>query len=541
MTQERARRIFWTVAISYGILWTLLPCWGEYNYRFDVIEMFFIGREGVVSTFKHPALNSAVLEVVYQLLGRSEIAAFLLAQLCFLATAWSVWRLGREFLSPEGALAGSLCFYGYWSFFYKSLYYNHNVVLMPAWGLTVLFAYLALKNGRYRYWIALGIAIGLGVQCKYTLLTLVLAILFFMTASRRTRRFWLTPGPYLTTILSLLIALPQIHWIFVSDFSCLGFPDAEYGIKETLVNRLYSLFNDALSVIPFLGSSFVVMLVPLFGLRWRLRTLNESERHARNFLLAVGCIPWLVMTFSAVYEAIPMEYANFFQLFIFLGPFFLLIFKPSDRSSKAVVTVESEKTARDRLRYRRFLIGFSVVMLVYLVGYSVHLLNTYCWSQRTVFYAFPGRELAETAEKIWHERYSKPLPYAVGGWWHAGNVSIYGKDRASVHCSNNAFTLDPDYPLSNWSTDQDVLKHGGLVFWGIDSKSTEDDREKRAVEILKERFPSAEVLAPISLAAKSRHGKAFRIGIALIPPNPEIRAEPFQPAPWRFFHPAKRR
>ncbi|MDR1963810.1 MAG: hypothetical protein LBQ50_08525, partial [Planctomycetaceae bacterium] len=54
-------RIFWCVAILYGMVWTFLPFLLEPNFRYDVIEMFFVGKEGVIATFKHPALNSIIL------------------------------------------------------------------------------------------------------------------------------------------------------------------------------------------------------------------------------------------------------------------------------------------------------------------------------------------------------------------------------------------------------------------------------------------------------------------------------------------------
>lgn len=514
--------IFWTIAILYGIVWSILPAVLEYNFRYDIIEMFFVGKEGVVSTFKHPALNSAVLEMTYQLLGKSDFAPYLLAQICFLITAWTVWRLGREFLTPGSALLGALTFYAYWGYFYKSLYYNHNVVLFPAWGCLTLFAFWALKHRRLKDWIFLGIVIGVGVQCKYTLLILVASVLIFMAIDSDARKNWLKPGPYLTTAVAFVIALPQFIWLLQSDFSCLQFPVMEHGLEKTLGNRLYSVCNDGIIALPLFMSSALVLLLPVLGFRWRLRSVDGESRFARNYLIAMVFMPWLLQLVSVFSAATPMEYGNYMQIFIFFGPLLLISFQ----------------TKQDRIAVRRAGLFFSCVMIGYFVGYGIHVYNSYFLSGRNINYMFPGRELAEKAEKIWHEHYDIPLPYTTGGWWYAGNVAIYGKDRPTVHCTNNSRTLEPNFPLSNWSTNEQVMRYGGLVFWDANRKWQDRLGERDPLERLHEQYPMAQPLETIVLNPVMRGMKnPYRVGVALVPPNETIEAKPFEPAPLHFYYP----
>lgn len=520
MAPGRARLIFAVTAIVYGVFWTFWSHYMEDNFRYDVIEMFFIGKEGVISTFKHPALNSAVLELVYRGLGRCDIAPYLLAQVCFFMTAWTVWRLGRECLSPRGALFSVLSFYGYWGYFYKSLYYNHNVVLFPAWGFIILFALLALKHGRLRYWLLLGLAIGIGVYCKLTVLVLVAAILIYSALSPPCRRYWLRPGPYLTTGVSLFLAIPLILWIVRSGFSCLEFPEYQYGLEETLGNRFYALCNDAISSFPVLISSFVLLLLPLLGLRWRFRSLDPEHRFARNFLLGMFLIPWLLQAISVFVEVIPMEYGNFMHLFLFTGPILLLSFR-TDTSPVAL---------------RKFWGVFAFIMIGYVTVYSVYIYKSNFYSHRLVLYTFPGRQLAEKAESVWHDRFERPLPYVVGAWWYAGNVAIYGKDRPTVHSQNNAYDMEESFPLSNWSTDSQVNRYGGLVLWRIEVER--DGRWTPVPEKLFERFPSAELVDPLRISLENRHvTNPVIVGVAVVPPDESVRAEPFKPSPGHFFPP----
>ncbi|MDR3196961.1 MAG: glycosyltransferase family 39 protein [Planctomycetaceae bacterium] len=513
---KQLSRLFWCIAILYGMFWTFLPFLLEPNFRFDVIEMFFIGKEGVIATFKHPALNSIILEIVYQALGRNSVAPYLLSQIFFLATAWTVWRLGREFLSPQNALFGSLSFYCYWGFFYKSLYYNHNVILMPAWGFVTLFAFFALKYNRYRDWIGLGLAIGFGVYCKYTLLLLVVAILFFMFLNKSMRKYWLQLGPYLTLFVSLLIAAPLIDWMIQSDFSGLKFPSTVYGLEKTLTNRFIALCNDALIAPPLLTISFFVLLFPLFGFPVRFQNINDNQRFVRNFLLGMIGLPWLFSIISCFVTATPLALDCFFQLIIFSGVFLLLVFQ----------------TLQTHQAIQRVWLIFGLTMAGYFLGYSAHVYYSYYITEREIRYIYPGKQLAEEAEKIWHEKYDKPLPYVTGGWWFAGNVAIYGADRPTYHGAYHSYNLKSDsFPISNWSTDQDVLREGGLVFWA----TGQDDQI--LPQLVQEHFPSAQLLPKAIRMKPKNHNRTdpLRVGVAIIPPNDSIQTQPFHPAPYRFY------
>ncbi len=514
----KASLIFWTIAVLYGIVWTLFPYFLERNFRYDTIEMFLIGREGVVSTPKHPALNSAILEITWHLLGRNAIAPYLLSQLFFLLTAWSVWRLGREFLSPRWALFGALAFYGYWGYFYQSFHYNHNVLLFPMWGFVTLFGFLALKYGRLRDWIVLGVAIGIGVHCKYTILVLVAAILLFMAVNPRARRYWRGIGPYLTFVVSFTLALPQFVWLIQSDFSCLKYPAMVYGLEKTFPNRLYSVFFSGITSVPVLLSSFALLFCPILGFRWRLRTLDDDHRFARNYLIFAVFAPWLIQLASAFSACIPMNYINYMQLFIFTGPLCLL----------------AHQAKQERTSIRMFWVIFVCIMGGLGIGYWGHDYHT-IRTHREASYVFSGRELAEKAEKIWHEHYDTPLPFTTGGWWYGGNVAIYGKDRPRVHCSSNPRSLEPGFMLSNWSTDRDVWRSGGLVFWGLKKNDPDKMAPNELPDWLRQRFPSAKPLPPIVLDPVGPGYSPVSVGIAIVPPDPTITTEPVKLAPWHYY------
>jgi 4-amino-4-deoxy-L-arabinose transferase-like glycosyltransferase len=487
--------------------------------------MFLIGKEGVIATFKHPALNSIILELVYQLFNRSSIAPYLLNQIFFFLTALAIWRVGREFFTPFEALAGALMFYCYWAYFYSSLNFNHNIMQTTAWSFVILYALLAIKFDRYQDWIGLGVAIGIGVHCKITIIFLVFAILFFTFLNSSTRKYWLRGGVYLAIFIALTIASPIIYWIFISDFSFLKFPLSD-SLTPTLTNRFFVLF-DAIITIPLLCLSFVVLSLPLTGIKIKLKekiasesapaSASESEiasksvfaidrNFARNFLLSTALISWILMAFSCFVSAANRDLYDFTQNFIFTGLILIGFFQ---------ITL-------NRQTIRNFFIFFAITMAGYVFGYFLHIYAAYHFRNET-WYLFPGKQLAEKVENIWHSRYQKPLQYITGDWLFAGNVAIYSKDRPTCHCTY------VDFPLSTWSTDQDFMNAGGIAIWDI-----EDDSSMR--KEIQQQFQSVEIIEQINLQTLTINGKKqYQFIIAIIPPDNSIKPKSIKPAPLRLW------
>ncbi|MDR1289982.1 MAG: glycosyltransferase family 39 protein [Planctomycetaceae bacterium] len=511
MLPRQASLIFFFVALIYGVAWTVIPFMSESNFRYDTIEMFLIGKEGVIATFKHPALNSIILEFVYQRLSRSDIAPYLLNQVFFFLTALAIWRIGREFFTPFESLVGVLTFYGYWAYFYASLNYNHNVILTTEWGFVTLFALLAIKYNRYRDWVGLGVVIGLGFYCKVTIIFLVFAILIFTLLNSTTRKYWSRAGVYLATIIALVIASPMLYWIFVSGFSFLNFP-LQNRIEGTLANRLFIFLNVA-AIVPLLCLSFIVLLLPLLSFKFKFKEKTEMDGDrilARNFLISTNFIAWFCMLLSCIVSAANRDMYDFTQIFIFTGLILVVVFK----------------TAATPKAIRLFFIFFVLTMIFYPVGYSAHLYNAYNIRRHgRTWYLFPGKELAVKVEDVWRNKYDKPLKYITGEWPLAGSAAIYSKDRPTCHCDYYGF------PLTTWSTDKDVLKTGGIAIWLIG-----DGKQQAVPHWLKKKFPSAELLEPIELQKKTKASREpYRIGLAIIPPDDSIKLEPLTPAPIRLW------
>jgi len=140
------------------------------------------------------------------------------------------------------------------------------------WVLTAYFVVRLLKSDDPRWWVAIGASIGLGMQTKYTMgfLAIAVALGVVLTPARRyLRSKWLWYG----VALSILIFLPNIVWQAQNHFVSLDFlkhiheRDVRIGrTKGFLPDQLkYTLF-----VLPLWLSGLYFYIVSPKGARFRM-------------------------------------------------------------------------------------------------------------------------------------------------------------------------------------------------------------------------------------------------------------------------------
>lgn len=90
------------------------------------------------------------------------------------------------------------------------------------WALVAYFIIRLLKSANPRWWLAIGAAVGVGLQTKYTMGFFVAGILVGMLLTRA-RRYFLSPWFWGGTALAALIFLPNVIWQVRHGFISLHF------------------------------------------------------------------------------------------------------------------------------------------------------------------------------------------------------------------------------------------------------------------------------------------------------------------------------
>ena len=123
------------------------------------------------------------------------------------------------------------------------------------------------------YWRFLGLAIGLGLLTKYTMVFFYPCAFLFLLLSKEYRRLLGTKGPYIAFIISLIVFSPVIIWNVNHDWITFKHTAGQAHIAEGIRISLKSFFE-------FLGSQFGVITPLLLILMavsvWRLRKKSEG-------------------------------------------------------------------------------------------------------------------------------------------------------------------------------------------------------------------------------------------------------------------------
>jgi len=491
--------IFWTTVLLHACFWTFAPPYFIANYRIDTLEMMVIGQHWVLATFKHPAFQGWVVEILSQVFLHAEFVPYLAAQIAMVLSVWGIWKLAQKFLSPQLALVAALAMLSYIYFNFESTQYNNRTFMRAFWILAVYFLYCATENGKNRYWILTGIMLGLGLACKLITFLLIFTILVYMLVDPHARKFWKTPGPYLSTGICFLMFLPFLLLFVTHHFAVLDYARGSVSsTSSSLFDHVRDPIQFALTQLFAIGP-ILIPLLPFLGFRWRLDKSRIWGIPKSRFLTLFIFLPFLVQLLLATYLGGNMRTALGCQLWVFLPIFLLYTMRFDTENWKSFC--------------RSITLVFGNIFLFAVIGVLVFTLGPYVGGKGSREH-FPGKDFAAIVEAIWEERFHTPLPNVRGDDHPVQSVAVYASARPTVFS-----------PL--WTTEEKFAEQGGILLWmesgrGLSRSYALDFHYSPETgypdEWLKQ-FPHAEILPSIILPQKTPFDvPPAKIGIAIVPP-----------------------
>ncbi|MDO4575941.1 MAG: glycosyltransferase family 39 protein [Planctomycetia bacterium] len=498
------RWIFGSAVLLHVLLWTFGPFFFLPNYRLDTVEMLVIGQNWVLSTNKHPAMQSWIVESLGWLTHHAEWTPYLAAQLSVVFSVLGIWCMASRCFSRKVAVLVAIAMLGFYYFNYESIQYNNKSFYRAFWIWAAYFLSCAVEENRLRYWILTGICLAAGLYCNLMMFLLVLTILVYMALDPDARKYWKTSGPYVSTGVCFLLFLPLFVWIVQNDFPQLeharrSISEDAGGIGGRLVHPLAFLGAQVLSWI-----TIVLPLLPLTGFHWRWkRGIWGNSRQRLVFLLL--WVPLLVELGTGMVTGGSISSGKGCQNWLF---FLIFLF--------SVVRIRTEESA-----YRRAVVlCFANILFLFTLSVAVVVLGA-LRGTGTSRILYPGKALAGVVEQAWQEQTDAPLAWVRGDHWTAGCVSVYASSRPRVWSSL-------------WSDEETFGRTGGMLVWieptpeaptrryslldwyGTDLYYGEADEP---TEWLK-KFPQAVVLPDVVLEHHyGRQRPSIKVGMAYVPPE----------------------
>ena len=488
ITSLSASQLFFCACILHFLLWVLLPYFIRPQILIDSAEGIAWGMQWELGYFKHPFLAPWISIIFVKILGNIDLAVYFVSQLSVIVCFVAIWRLANKILSPLQALVAVFLLEANFYYHIIALQFNPNILMLPLWALSALFFYNAITQSKVLWWLLLGICLGLALDTKYETPLLIISMLLFIFMDQQGRQSLKSWGPYITVLISSIIFLPNLIWMFNHKLAPI-----HYALNSLNETHLPANFIRARLVVVStfittqLGNILPILLLLIpFYLRINIKERLINKFHWK-FMVIVGFGPLFLALLYALLTASQIKPYWSYPFYSLLGLILVAYLNP--------------KVNKYNL-YWFYTILFSLQLVILL------LFKGYINSSNAEQNNFPFKAMAYQETQRWHKRYHTPLPNILGSRSIASYMTTYSQDHPK-----------PYFMISNtqspWINDHTIEKVGGLFMW--------TDEESYLYTKVKQRFPNLINCKPTTYnALHVHHQKNYTVHCAVIPPKSRL-------------------
>lgn len=199
-------------------LWRLLAAWhGNLELYADEAQYWTWALEPDWGYFSKPPMVAWAIWLSRTLFGDSEIGVRAVSLLLYPLTSWVLYLLVRRLFTAhpqreEMAFWGALTFAALPLVALGSWLITTDSVLLLFWCLALYFTVAAVETGRWRDWLLLGVALGLGLMSKYSMVFYGLGFFAWLLLEPSRRGLLRDPRPYAAAAVALLLLAPNLIW-----------------------------------------------------------------------------------------------------------------------------------------------------------------------------------------------------------------------------------------------------------------------------------------------------------------------------------------
>jgi dolichol-phosphate mannosyltransferase len=206
----RWRRVIFAL-IAYALVLRLIFI-GQVELLPEESYYWNYARHLDIGYLDHPPMVGWLIRLTTELLGTSQFGVRAATLGCACVTAFFSYRLARDLFGMPSALGAMLLSQVLPFFFVAGLIMTPDTPLIAAWAAELYFLERALVAGRAGAWWGVGVAMGFGLLCKYSIGLLALVALGFLLMDPRPRGWLRHWRPYAAALIALAIFSPVLAW-----------------------------------------------------------------------------------------------------------------------------------------------------------------------------------------------------------------------------------------------------------------------------------------------------------------------------------------
>ncbi len=295
---NESRATPWAVGILLAL--ALFRCW--YSTRLDLVPdeaYYWLWAQHLDWAYRDKGpLIAWTLSLTTHLFGDTVFGVRFLAVLLAAGTGWEIYRLARSLYGEAVALRSVLLAAIIPLYAIGAILTTIDSLSVYFWALACNLFLGALRTDRTRDWLAVGIAVGLGVLAKFTNGVQLLCFALFLLVTPDRRRLLVSPKLWSALGAFLVCCLPLLYWNMREGWLEFSAVQSRSGIDHTFHLSLAELWKylveESLALSPLF---FIGMLVAGVGL------LRERASFNARFLLTQFWPLVLLFLFSSLNRA----------------------------------------------------------------------------------------------------------------------------------------------------------------------------------------------------------------------------------------------
>src|SRR5436305_4992451 len=217
LIRARPRLVVWLTVLLQAALWLFVALVLYRSPPGDLATVLAYGREYQVGTDLGPPLAFWLADIAFRLAGNNIFGVYLLAQLCFIATFWALFLMGRAIVGGQQAVVAVLLTLTVTAFSSPGVEFGPLVLVRPLWALLLLHSWQVIGQGRRNAWFALSIEAGLLLLTTSAAIGVLLLVAGFALATARGRRTLMSFDPLFALLVIVVLALPYLIWLIRAD------------------------------------------------------------------------------------------------------------------------------------------------------------------------------------------------------------------------------------------------------------------------------------------------------------------------------------
>jgi hypothetical protein len=294
LIRARPRLVVWLVVLLQATLWLILPMLLYRSPPGDLAMVLAYGREYQVGTDLGPPLAFWLADIAFRAAGNHIFGVYLLAQLCSVATFWTLFLLARAVVGGQQAVLAVLLTMTVVAFSSPGVEFGPLVLARPLWALLLLHSWQLIGQNRRHAWFAWSIEAGLLLLTTSAAIGLLLLIAGFALTTAPGRRVLKSFDPLFALLVIIVLALPYFVWLIRADTLA---PPHWPAIAELSARALHWAW--LLGGLLFAISGIAVLVA--FGSGWFARNPEDApiifrppvDPLARNFVYFFALAPAL--------------------------------------------------------------------------------------------------------------------------------------------------------------------------------------------------------------------------------------------------------